>query len=45
MGLETHAIQLRGEVDAEAIEIMQALGEKYDMLAPLPRTHVEKVAY
>jgi len=45
MGLEPHAIQLRGEVDAEAIETMQALGEKYGMLAPLPRTQVEKVAY
>ncbi|MDE0865492.1 MAG: aminotransferase class III-fold pyridoxal phosphate-dependent enzyme [Rubripirellula sp.] len=39
MGLEPHAIQLRGEVDAEAIEIMQALGEKYGMIAPMPMKH------
>ncbi len=36
MGLEPHQLKLRGEVDAEAVEIMQALGEKYDMLASTP---------
>ena len=37
MGLEPHAIQLRGEIDAAAIEIMQKLGEKYGMLGSRTR--------
>jgi hypothetical protein len=36
MGLEPHAMQLHGEVDAEAVEIMHALGEKYGMLGAMP---------
>jgi len=36
MGLEPHPIRLSGEVDAEAVDIMQALGEKHGMLASRP---------
>ncbi|MCP4781952.1 MAG: aminotransferase class III-fold pyridoxal phosphate-dependent enzyme [Fuerstiella sp.] len=36
MGLEPHALKLCGSIDPEAIEVLQALGEKHEMIAAPP---------